>query len=130
MAKFENTSENLKKIINEQVSTGHSQKVSVTLQNGENIKTNAQSLINYHLNNFHNWNCTGYGHEEIFINYDGNVFGGRCLVKQIGHASDSHLALLTNGIVCPRTICMCSTDVMLTKENTGKPQLTSKIDNR
>jgi uncharacterized Fe-S cluster-containing radical SAM superfamily enzyme len=130
MAKFESTSENLKKIINDQISKGYSQKISVKLQDGTVIKTNAQSLINYHLNNFHNWNCSGYGHEEIFINHNGDVYGGRCLVKKIGHASDNNFKLLTNGIVCPRTICMCSTDVMLTKENIGKPQLIGNIDNR
>jgi hypothetical protein len=130
MAKLDSTSPQLKEIIDEQIDQGSRQRVEVDLYDGRTIKTNAQSLINYHLNNYHNWQCEGYGSEEIFIDHTGFIFGGRCLVKKIGHASDPNLKLLDNGIVCPRTICMCSTDVMLTKENLGRDQGKSEIENR
>jgi uncharacterized Fe-S cluster-containing radical SAM superfamily enzyme len=130
MAKLESTSPELKEIIDEQIDKGSRQRVEVDLHDGRTIKTNAQSLINYHLNNYHNWHCEGYGSEEIFIDHTGFIYGGRCLVKRIGHASDDNLRLLDNGIMCPRTICMCSTDVMLTKDNLGQPQGKSEIENR
>lgn len=131
MAKYENTSNELKKIIEDAASTGRNQRISVELFDGRIIHTNAPSLNNYHLNNFHNWHCEGYGAEELFIDHTGDIYGGRCLVKKIGHASQQGLKLLDDGIPkCPRTSCMCTTDIMLTKHNLGLDQLSRDIENK
>jgi len=130
MAKYETTSSELKKIIEKHTTTGVNQRVYVELKDGRTIETNAPSLNNYHLNNFHNWHCEGYGREELFIDHTGDIYGGRCLVKKVGHASQIGLKLLNDGIKCPRTSCMCTTDVMLTKHNLGLPQIKGSIENK
>ena len=131
MAKFDSTSSELKTIIESHSSLGRNQRIEVELFDGRIIHTNAPSLNNYHLNNFHNWHCEGYGVEELYINHTGEVYGGRCLVKKMGHASQVGFKLLENGIEkCPRTACMCTTDVMLTKHNLGLAQMSGDIENK
>ena len=131
MAKFDSTSSELKNIIESHSSLGRNQRIELTLADGRVVHTNAPSLNNYHLNNFNNWHCEGYGTEELFIDHTGEVYGGRCLVKKLGHASQSSLSLLEQGIErCPRTACMCTTDVMLTKYNLGLDQGSRDIENK
>ena len=131
MAKFDVTSTELKSIIeNHTNKAGGNQRVEVELFDGRKIHTNAPSLNNYHLNNFNKWHCEGYGKEELFIDHTGDIYGGRCLVQKIGHASRVGFKLLDNGITCPRSICMCTTDVMLTKHNLGHDQIKGDIENR
>lgn len=131
MAKFETTSAELKNIIEAHTTGGQNQRIEVELFDGRIIHTNAPSLNNYHLNNFHNWHCEGYGSEELFIDHTGEVYGGRCLVKKLGHASQVGLSLLEDGVPrCPRTSCMCTTDVMLTKHNLNLEQASRNIENQ
>lgn len=74
--------------------------------------TDANFIINEHSNKFKGWSCSA-GRDSISIDFNGAVTAGICGAKRLGHAAT--FKLNTENLICPREVCGCTGDVILSK---------------
>ena len=77
---------------------------------------NITDLVNRGLTNFKGYTCE-IGLKSLYINYDGYVFAGNCLVGGLlGSINDpDNITWPTEPVTCNVNICHCDTDVMINK---------------
>ncbi len=92
---------------------------NVTFEDGEIINSNGaeQELINAGKTNFKGWKCS-MGLESLFIQYTGEMYLANCFQGGvIGHINDpENVKWPTQQSICIKDRCICTTDVLLTKE--------------
>ena len=76
-----------------------------------------QELINAGKTNFKGWKCS-MGLESLFIQYTGEMYLANCFQGgTIGHINEpENIKWPTQQTVCIKDRCICTTDVLLTKE--------------
>ena len=76
----------------------------------------ATYLENNKAANFKNWTCD-VGLESLFVHFDGNIQRGNCGVGGfIGNITDpERINWPTESVICPKDICHCSADLILSK---------------
>jgi hypothetical protein len=89
----------------------------VTTTSGSVYKINADSLHTDKLDFWQNWYCDT-GHHRIFIDVDGNIYGGTCKNDHLGHI-DTDWQILSKSTICKRNRCVgCTDDLMTAKSKT------------
>ena len=92
---------------------------NVTFEDGEIINSNGaeQELINAGKTNFKGWKCS-MGLESLFIQYTGEMYLANCFQGGvIGHINNpENVKWPTQQSICIKDRCICTTDVLLTKE--------------
>ena len=58
--------------------------VELALADGSRLSVHAQALTNLHVNNFPGWKCNA-GKDRLFINVDGQMYGGMCRMVDMGN---------------------------------------------
>ena len=89
----------------------------VTTSDGSVYKINADSLHIDNLDFWENWHCDT-GRTRIFIDVDGNVYGGMCRNDHLGHI-DTDWQILKQSTICKKNRCInCTDDLMAAKSKT------------
>lgn len=78
-----------------------------------------QDLIQSNANSFLNWKCSA-GSEGLFIDWDGNVWPGTCLVGNkkflMGNVNDNkEIKIYKDYVVCNKQTCPCLVEIYLPK---------------
>jgi organic radical activating enzyme len=93
--------------------TGANNSANVHYSDGSVIALNdANFIINENNNRFKGWSCSA-GRDSISIGFNGAVSAGICGAKRLGHAATFKLS--TENLICPKDICACTGDVILSK---------------
>ena len=85
----------------------------LTLDDGSRVLVHSQTFTNLHLNNFPGWKCNA-GKDRIFINVDGEVYGGMCRMVEKGNIR-KELKLSEQPVVCDGRDCHCMSDIIVKK---------------
>ena len=85
----------------------------LTLDDGTTLQVHSQIFSNLHLNNFPGWKCHA-GKDRIFIYPNGKIYGGTCLLGELGDVRKP-LKLREEPVTCDGRDCFCMTDILVKK---------------
>ena len=85
----------------------------VKLTDGSSVRIHANQLHNKKMDRFQGWNCHA-GHDRIYIDVDGSVYGGECMNDRLGTVED--WSLLSEPTVCRLETCTGCTDDLMTNK--------------
>lgn len=90
--------------------------VTVTYDDGSQVKIFSSQLRYRGLSNFKDWNCEA-GMSRIFVTPDGSVFSGECENDFLGHLHDDSFMLLDQPTTCRKTMCVGNPDDLMTRKS-------------
>jgi hypothetical protein len=86
----------------------------VTMDDGTQLKIDANSLHNHSLDLFEDWKCW-VGVNRIYIDSNKNVYSGQCLNDYLGNLM-TNWDIMDNYSVCKQKQCSGCTDDLIVKK--------------